>query len=542
MERLAINMNVSIFGIIFIFAIIALSFKLFKIPSTVGGFLSGKGGGIFARLKGVELQHSWVVVYSILAFILLQGLIAAGLPGFEMNIYFSYINWIFLIGIIIGVSMMLKPTLSGLSDPGEHTSPFALVFAIAGLICIMTATAFMFEEWSGSAWQFGIEECENAAEDGEMIHYESGASVITWDGSGEDRYQGKHWNFHLDNCRFSGIEYGVEGSYLGSGNSDFSVEGPTMLDEYSTDIPFGPDGPYYWVGYLFVSIFIIGGMVPFFIRSGKFITTRSKLRNLEVSTIRKLALDPDGVVEGRIELPPQMEPSTPGEYESKSSEIILILSTTLTVIGLMAIFLEILDGYQYYKWEVWDHRQTGEFVLHAFLLMYILLSFLGSLAVVKLLNTTINSGEESLLESVRPRESGQQELPELLAPSSSDEAARLEDVIQSLEHQMIMARLEAETLTAELNETKERVIVMEDELEEKSEELEDMKAVLDNMESIAGESEESDGKSLVMSDSVLVGDALFGSTKIDSQIVNDPAAIARAAIEAYREGRRDGGL
>jgi len=541
MERLAINMNVSIFGIIFIFAIIALSFKLFKIPSTVGGFLSGKGGGIFARLKGVELQHSWVVVYSILAFILLQGLIAAGLPGFEMNIYFSYINWIFLIAIIIGVSIMLKPMFSGLSDPGEHTSPFALVFAIAGLIFIMSATAFMFEEWSGSGWRFGQDECENAAESLNYLQTE------------EEFVEGldSHWNFDLENCYFNSEqrnagspyeETWVDGRYMGSGPSDFSVEGPTMFDDYSTDIPFGPDGPYFWIGYLFVSVFIIGGMVPFFIRSGKFITTRSKLRNLEVSTIRKLALDPDGVVEGRIELPPQMEPSTPGEYESKSSEIILILSTTLTVIGLMAIFLEILDGYQYYKWEVWDHRQTGEFVLHAFLLMYILLSFLGSLAVVKLLNTTINSGEESLLESVRPRESGQQELPELLAPSSSDEAARLEDVIQSLEHQMIMARLEAETLTAELNETKERVIVMEDELEEKSEELEDMKAVLDNMESIAGESEESDGKSLVMSDSVLVGDALFGSTKIDSQIVNDPAAIARAAIEAYREGRRDGGL
>ena len=210
----------------------------------------------------------------------------------------------------------------------------------------------------------------------------------------------------------------------------------------------------------------------------------------------------------------------------------------------MAILLEILDGYQYYKWNIYDgDDKTGEFVLSAFLLAFIMFSFLCSLAIVKLLNTAINSGEESLLESVRPREeSSQQELPELLATSSSDEAARLEDVIQSLEHQMIMARLEAETLTVELNETKERVILMEDELEEKSEELEDMKAVLDNMESIAGESEESDGKSLVMSDSVLVGDALFGSTKIDSQIVNDPAAIARAAIEAYREGRRDGGL
>jgi|GEM_PF-1162975 hypothetical protein len=520
-----------------------LAFKVFKNKSKIESFIGEKSKGIFTPLKGLDLQHSWVVVASLLAFILSQALIAAGFPGFEMNVYFSYINWILLIAIIIGVSMMLKPSLAGLSEPGEHTSPLALVFAIAGLLAIMSASAAMFEEWSGSAWQFGQEECENAADS------------LNYGQTEEEFVEGldSHWNFDLENCYFSGesryypgtdttINW-VNGGYTGSGPSDYSVEGPTMLDEYSTGIPFGPDGPYYWVGYLFLSVFMIGGLSSLSFRTTKFINHKLKLRNLEVSTIRKLALDPDGVVEGRIELPPQMEPSPPSEFESKSGDIILILSTTLTIIGLMAILLEILDGYQYYKWTIYDHRSTGEFVLSAFLLAFIMFSFLCSLAAIKLLKTTFNSGEESLLESVRPREeSSQQELPELLAPSSSDEAARLEDVIQSLEHQMIMARLEAETLTAELNETKEKVIVMEEELEEKSEELDDMKTVLDNMQTIAGESEEADGKSLMMSDSVLVGDALFGSTKIDSQIVNDPAAIARAAIEAYREGRRDGGL
>ena len=37
-------------------------------------------------------------------------------------------------------------------------------------------------------------------------------------------------------------------------------------------------------------------------------------------------------------------------------------------------------------------------------------------------------------------------------------------------------------------------------------------------------------------DSVLVGDALFNGDKIDKQIVNDPKAIAKAAIEAYKAG------
>ena len=40
-------------------------------------------------------------------------------------------------------------------------------------------------------------------------------------------------------------------------------------------------------------------------------------------------------------------------------------------------------------------------------------------------------------------------------------------------------------------------------------------------------------------DSVLVGDPLFNGDKIDKQVVNDPKAIAKAAIEAYKAGRTD---
>jgi hypothetical protein len=77
------------------------------------------------------------------------------------------------------------------------------------------------------------------------------------------------------------------------------------------------------------------------------------------------------------------------------------------------------------------------------------------------------------------------------------------------------------------------------ELDEKSSELEDMKVVKEKMESVFEEQSQNDGKTLTMADSVLVGDALFGSTKIDQQIVNDPLAIARAAIEAYQQGKKD---
>ena len=82
-------------------------------------------------------------------------------------------------------------------------------------------------------------------------------------------------------------------------------------------------------------------------------------------------------------------------------------------------------------------------------------------------------------------------------------------------------------------------VVLTTELEEKTVELEDMRQVKKTMETVVEERSDSGGKTLTMADSVLVGDALFGSTKIDSQIINDPLAIARAAIDAYREGKKD---
>ena len=43
-------------------------------------------------------------------------------------------------------------------------------------------------------------------------------------------------------------------------------------------------------------------------------------------------------------------------------------------------------------------------------------------------------------------------------------------------------------------------------------------------------------QSVKMQDSVIGGDSFVGSTNIESQVYNDPTAIARAAIEAYKMG------
>ena len=91
-------------------------------------------------------------------------------------------------------------------------------------------------------------------------------------------------------------------------------------------------------------------------------------------------------------------------------------------------------------------------------------------------------------------------------------------------------------LRVQLNETREKVSNLESELEKKAVELETIQALSIDMERIVKQNENTQSKNLSLMDSVLVGDALFNGDKIDKQIVNDPKAIAKAAIEAYKAG------
>jgi hypothetical protein len=108
-----------------------------------------------------------------------------------------------------------------------------------------------------------------------------------------------------------------------------------------------------------------------------------------------------------------------------------------------------------------------------------------------------------------------------------------------------MAIAEAEELREDLVETQEKVETLEREIVSKDidiVELEEVKGQLkDKIEENIMNQNAGDGKGLALQDSVMVGDSLFGSTKIDQQIVNDPEAIARAAIEAYRLAKQETG-
>ena len=104
---------------------------------------------------------------------------------------------------------------------------------------------------------------------------------------------------------------------------------------------------------------------------------------------------------------------------------------------------------------------------------------------------------------------------------------------------MEAAKAEAALLRQELDETRNKVKGLETELVEKTTELESIQEITKSMEKIVEENKDTGDKSLSLNDSVMVGDNLFNGDKIDKQIINDPEAIARAAIEAYREGQRE---
>ena len=121
----------------------------------------------------------------------------------------------------------------------------------------------------------------------------------------------------------------------------------------------------------------------------------------------------------------------------------------------------------------------------------------------------------------------------------STEPATASDVLEALSKEMEAAKAEAALLRQELDETRNKVKGLETELVEKTTELESIQEITKSMEKIVEENKDAGDKSLSLNDSVMVGDNLFNGDKIDKQIINDPEAIARAAIEAYREGQRE---
>ncbi len=127
--------------------------------------------------------------------------------------------------------------------------------------------------------------------------------------------------------------------------------------------------------------------------------------------------------------------------------------------------------------------------------------------------------------------------------NESNEPPTFEAVLQAMDLQLKQAVQAAEDLKSELDETKEKVVTLEIEVQEKDSEIKQIKESKSHFDKMVQESSESKdedaGKSLSLTDSVMVGDFVMGGVKIDKQINNDPEAIARAVIDAYRMGKSD---
>ena len=113
------------------------------------------------------------------------------------------------------------------------------------------------------------------------------------------------------------------------------------------------------------------------------------------------------------------------------------------------------------------------------------------------------------------------------------------EILEALDAQLKEAIEEANSLRKELEETKTRVETLEHEVQEKDDLIDEIKASKSSLSEQMDNRSKEEGKSLSLTDSVMVGDSIMGGMKIDKQINNDPEAIARAVIDAFRAGRED---
>jgi hypothetical protein len=119
----------------------------------------------------------------------------------------------------------------------------------------------------------------------------------------------------------------------------------------------------------------------------------------------------------------------------------------------------------------------------------------------------------------------------------------MQSVVNVLEQKQKEAAIEAEKMRQQLaskSASEKQMEKMQSELARLQESMADAENTKIQMQQEMEELRKSGGDSgLQMQDSVIGGDSMVGSTKIESQIINDPEAIARAAIEAYRMAKNE---
>jgi hypothetical protein len=303
--------------------------------------------------------------------------------------------------------------------------------------------------------------------------------------------------------------------------------------EVGDDLPHtnSPDGPWFWTYYIAGCLVLTSGFSLAKRRRKIHVKDMLEAENNLRPIIRRLALDPNGVVEGRISLPSPVACSKTSKKENRRIAIIYFFSALMMVTTLLSIY-----DY-FYRIDSGIHM-LPEHELQAAILGFMALGFVIAANIsIKYLSATYIGEDDSVIPNLlrnqeRPNQTSQ-------AVTSRDKPVSAKDVLEELAKEMRAARKESELLRGQLAETKIKVSDLEVELEKKTIELEGIQAISVDMERLIQENETPGNKNLSLMDSVMVGDNLFSGDKIDQQIVNDPKAIAKAAIEAYKAGRQD---
>ena len=145
-----------------------------------------------------------------------------------------------------------------------------------------------------------------------------------------------------------------------------------------------PNGAFFWIAYLCSCLFMIMGIR---VASNRLRTHKKNLRNSEKKLrpiLRRLAMDPNGVIKGRIRLPDAVPISKPSKIEEKVIILIYAISALVmiwTLISIGSYFNELATETPNRRW---DENMGPKEDFQAFILIsLLLLNTIASSTVVK---------------------------------------------------------------------------------------------------------------------------------------------------------------
>ena len=278
-------------------------------------------------------------------------------------------------------------------------------------------------------------------------------------------------------------------------------------DEYSAKMPeiISPSEPYFYLIYSTGCLFLVSC-----IRIG-----RNRYKNhakaISISNdkhrpiLRKLALDPNGVIEGRIKMPDRVPHSVPTRKENRRLLLVYMFSAFFLIVTLYST-LDLINFFDDYSFT----NRERDYQTVKISLMALGYTYAGNTTVRYLSSNYFGDEDNNDAESTVPSTQNMSGAQINHSPASAN------DVLDALRREMRQTRQESELLRAELSKTKTKINKLEYELDEKTSELQSIQELSQEMEKIIAETNLSGEKSLSLMDSVMVGDAIIFSISWDN--------------------------